>query len=85
MILQFRVGGLKVEGREGRGCNPPISNPGWSDRDKGGEAGEEQKLAACEPWLPEGRAEHVHDEAVANNDHAFLTSCTIPHCSKATL
>ena len=36
VILQFRVGGPKVEGR---GCNPAVSNPGWSDRDKGGEAG----------------------------------------------
>lgn len=58
MILQFRVCGPKGEregGRRRRGCNPAVSNPGWSDRDKGGK---EQKLLAdgLPACMPEGRS-----------------------------
>ena len=72
VILQFRVRGQKVEGGRGGDAIQPYQTLGGQIVTREERRGEEQKLAARE-----GQAEHVHDEAVANNDHAFLTSCTI--------
>ena len=57
MILQFRVCGHKERGKEGggkrRGCNPAVSSPGWSHRDKGGrERTKPGRLPACRPSQP---------------------------------